>query len=140
MAPGSTAACCTAGGQSTFASNQARAAARRPVGPRVLGLSNGMATENHNWGYKRIQGELLKVGNRVGASCLSRDPPSRSVRAYLRALVTGRYVVLDKSPPKTVAPDVSPAAPVRRASPGAPTTWPDAKGETERILAVRCAT
>ena len=45
---------------------------RPPVGPEIAALIEQLATENHDWGYKRIQGELLKLGHHVSASTIRR--------------------------------------------------------------------
>ena len=50
---------------------------RPPVSAEIAALIERLATENHDWGYKRIQGELLKLGHQGSAS---------TIRRVLRAL------------------------------------------------------
>jgi putative transposase len=45
---------------------------RLPISSEITALIARLATENHGWRYKTIQGELLKFGHRVSASTIRR--------------------------------------------------------------------
>ena len=47
---------------------------RPPVSAEIAALIERLAAENHSWGYKRIQRELLKLGHRVGAPTIRPVP------------------------------------------------------------------
>jgi hypothetical protein len=77
---------------------------RPSTSPQVRALVLRLARENPSWGYRRVQGELCRLGSRIGASTVwailhraGVDPaPTRSAiswRQFLRAQARGVLAV-----------------------------------------------
>ena len=78
---------------------------RPPINDIIVALVVRRATENPSWGRRRVQGELLKLGHRIGASTIRRilkrhgTPPApvrhtdTSSRQFLRSQATSMLAV-----------------------------------------------
>jgi putative transposase len=82
---------------------------RPPVDAKLVVLIEQLARENPGWGYKRIQGELLGLGFRVGASTVRRvlkrlripPAPQRSRSTWRQFLHTQASTMLARHPVTT---------------------------------------
>jgi putative transposase len=61
---------------------------RPSIADELAALIVKMATDNPAWGYQRIQGELLTLGHRVGASTIARVLKAHGIRAAPRRTST----------------------------------------------------
>ena len=63
---------------------------RPPVSAEIAALIELLATENRGWGYMRIQGKLLKLGHRVGASTIRRVLTALKIPRHRNGVLTSR--------------------------------------------------
>jgi len=56
---------------------------RPPLDPMLAALIARIARKNEPWGYQRIQGELLTLGHRVGASTSAGSSSGAGYRPHL---------------------------------------------------------
>jgi hypothetical protein len=112
-----------------------RGPGRPPLAADVQGLIERLARENVRWGYRRIRGELLKLGHDVSATAIRstlrrRGIPPAPRRAglswpvFLRAQAAGVLAsaapVADAFRAQAVARRLVPEAPARRTSTAGP--------------------